>query len=218
MAEITLTAETGRVTGTRPSRRLRAEGKVPAVVYGHGSEPQSVSVVWRELRVALTGDAGLNALITLVIDGKRQLSIVKSLQRDPVHHQVTHIDFILVNLDEELLVDVPIVMEGEALMVTREDGMTDQVLFMLPVFAKPDAIPNELVVDISELRLGDSIRIADITLPKGARTEADLEEAVVITELTRAAVDETEEAEAAEAAEAAAAAEGDAGEAAPAGD
>lgn len=214
MAEITLTAETGRVTGTRPSRRLRAEGKVPAVVYGHGSEPQSVSVVWRELRVALTGDAGLNALITLVVDGKRQLSIVKALQRDPVQHNVTHIDFILVNIDEELLVEVPVVMEGEALLVTRENGMIDQVLFLLPVFAKPDAIPNELVVNVSELRLGESIRVADIVLPKGARTEADLEDSVVITELTRAAVDETEEAGAAEAA---AGAEGAAGEGAAGG-
>lgn len=189
MAEITLQAETGRTTGTRPARRLRAEGKIPAVVYGHGSEPQSIAVVWRDLRIALSGEAGLNALITLVIDGERKLSIVKAIQRDAIRQTVSHVDFILVNRDEELLVEVPIVLEGEALGVTRENGMTDQVLFLLPVHAKPTAIPNELTLDISELTLGETLRVGDIALPAGVRTEADAEEPVVVTVLTRAGVE-----------------------------
>ncbi len=189
MAEITLTAETGRVTGSRPSRRLRAEGKVPAVVYGHGSEPQSVAVVWRDLRIALSGEAGLNALLTLEIDGQRKLAMVKTLQRHPVNHTVTHLDFLLVNRDEELTVDVPIVLEGEALGVTRENGMADLVLFHLPVVAKPADIPHEITVDISGLVLGDTVRVADLTLPKGVSTDLDADEAVVVTVLTRAGVE-----------------------------
>ena len=83
MAEITLKADTGRTLGTRPSKRLRAEGKVPAVVYGRGNEPVSVSVDWRPLREALTTDAGLNALIDLEIDGETQLCIVKDAAAPP---------------------------------------------------------------------------------------------------------------------------------------
>jgi len=96
MAEITLKADVGRPTGTRVSKRLRAVGRVPGVVYGLGHDPVAVDVDWRDLRVALTGDAGLNALIDLEFDGQSQLSIVKSLQRHPVHHTVTHVDFLLI--------------------------------------------------------------------------------------------------------------------------
>ncbi len=91
MAEITLTATTGRTTGTRSSRRLRAEGKVPAVVYGLGRDPVAVTVDWRELRTALTTDAGLNALIDLSIEGEgeSQLAIVKDMQRHPIRRTST---------------------------------------------------------------------------------------------------------------------------------
>src|SRR4051794_25409369 len=105
MAEITLQAETGRPTGTRVSKRLRAAGRVPGVVYGLDSEPVPVDVDWRELRQVLTGDAGLNALIDLSFGGHSELSIVKSLQRDPVHHTVTHVDFLLIRRDQAIAVD-----------------------------------------------------------------------------------------------------------------
>ena len=97
--DLTLTAETGRTTGTRPARRLRAEGKVPGVVYGLDREPVSVAVPWPELRRALTTEAGLNALITLEVDGHHDLTIVKDLQRDPVRRAVTHVDFLRIDRD-----------------------------------------------------------------------------------------------------------------------
>ena len=83
-AQITLPAATGRQLGTRASRRLRAEGKVPAVVYGSETEPVSISVEWSALRAALTTDAGMNALITLDVDGDEKLTIVKDMQRHPL--------------------------------------------------------------------------------------------------------------------------------------
>ena len=89
MAEITLTAETGRTTGSRPSNRLRAEGKVPGVVYGLGGDPSPSPSTGGELRHALTTEAGLNALINLEVDGDTQLTIVKELQRHPVRRDVT---------------------------------------------------------------------------------------------------------------------------------
>lgn len=189
MAEIKLPVETGRTLGSRPSNRLRAEGKVPAVVYGHGSDPIPVSVGWRDLRAALTTDASLNALLDLQIDGESKLAIVKDLQRHPIRHTVSHVDFVLINRDEELTVEVPIVLQGEALEVTRENGIADLVAFTLTVKARPADIPNELVVDISELRLGDSIRVADIVLPAGVTTDVDPEDSIVVTSVTRAEVE-----------------------------
>ena len=113
MAEITLPAATGRTTGTRPSKRLRAEGRVPATVYGLGGDAVSVSVDWRELRGALTTDAGINALINLEIDGHAsELTIVKDLQRHPIRRSVLHVDFLRVSRDVAIEVDVPIVLHG----------------------------------------------------------------------------------------------------------
>lgn len=196
MAEITLNVETGRPVGSRPSKRLRAAGKVPGVVYGHGSEPIPVSVEWKPLRLALTTDAGLNALINLVIDGKRQLSIVKELQRHPLHQSVDHVDFLLISRDEAITVDVPVLLSGEAEAVTREDGMVDHVLFDLAITAKPADIPNELTVDISGMTLGDTLRVGDLLLPAGVTTDVDPEEAIAIAQITRATIEADEIAEA----------------------
>ncbi len=196
MAEITLNVETGRPVGSRPSKRLRAAGKVPGVVYGHGTEPMPVAVEWKPLRQALTTDAGLNALINLVIDGKRQLSIVKELQRHPMHQSVDHVDFLLISRDEAITVDVPVLLSGEAEAVTREDGMVDHVLFDLAITAKPADIPNELTVDISGMTLGDTLRVGDLRLPAGVTTEVDPEEAIAIAQITRATIEADEIAEA----------------------
>ena len=208
MAEVTLTVTTGRQLGSRPSNRLRANGEIPAVVYGLGSEPVPVAVKWVDLRAALSTEAGLNALLDLEMDGESRLAIVKEIQRHPVRHTVHHVDFSLIDRETELSVEVPIIAEGEALSVTRENGVVDQILFNLTVWARPEHIPNELVVDISELTLGEAIRVEDIALPEGVRTDVDPEEPVVVTSVTRAEAEpEAEEGEEGEEGEGEAAAE-----------
>jgi large subunit ribosomal protein L25 len=209
MAEITLKATTGRPTGSRPAKRLRAEGKVPAVVYGHGEDPVAISVDWKPLREVLTTEAGLNALIDLDVDGSTQLCIVKDLQRHPIRQTVLHVDFIRISADEAITVDVPVLLTGEALAVERENGMVDHLLFTLSVSAKPADIPNELTVDISHLEVGDAIHVSDLALPSGVTTEVDPEETVAIATVTRASI-EDEGAE--EGATGEAGAEGEAGE------
>ena len=204
MAELTLTAETGRPTGSRSSNRLRAEGKIPGVVYGLGSDPKAVAVNWRELRQALTTDAGLNALINLTVDGEEHLTIVKELQRNPVKRTVTHVDFILIDRDADIEVEVPVVLEGEATLVERENGTVTQSLFTLTIIAKPGSIPDQLTADISELEVGGAVRVGDLALPSGVRTEVDPEDPVAMGEITRAAMEAAaEEAEGEEAGEAA---------------
>ena len=218
MNEVTLTAETGRPTGSRASNRLRNDGRIPGVVYGHGMTPLSVTVPWRELRAALTTDAGLNALINLSVEGDTHLTIVKDMQRHPVRSDVTHIDFIVVNRNEAITVDVPIVLEGEAEEVHREQGVVDQSLFSLSVNTTPTNIPNQIVIDISGLTIGDSIRVGDLQLPSGVTTDLDPEEPVVVAQVSRATIEaEALEAEAAAEAEAASE-EGEEGAAAGEGD
>ena len=219
MAEITLKAETGRQLGTGPSKRLRVEGKVPAVVYGLDAEPVPVTVEWRPLREVLTTDAGLNVLIDLDIDGDVALCMVKELQRHPIRGNVLHLDFLRVSRDAAISVEVPIVLEGEALEVARDDGTVDHLMFALTVSAKPADIPNEISIDISGLTMGDHVRVGDIALPKGVTTEVDPEELVITTvhgdtvpeagEAEEGAEGEAAEGEGGESAEGGASSEGD---------
>ena len=179
MAEVALRAESGRQEGSRASRRLRADGKVPGVLYGHGAAPRSVAVARRELRQALSTEAGMNALIDLEVDGARHLTIVRDIQRDPVRNRVTHVDFILVSRDEVMTVEVPVVLTGEAEEVRREGGTVDQVLFTLTVSATPGQIPNEVAVDVAGMGIGDTIRVGDLPVPAGVTVELDVDEPVV---------------------------------------
>ena len=212
MAEIKLQATTGRALGNGPSRRIRAEGNVPGVVYGLGKDPVAVTVEWRPLRAALTTDAGVNVLLDLEIDGQVDLAIVKELQRHPIRGDVMHIDFLRVSADAEITVEVPVHLEGEAKAILDENGTVDQSLFHLHVNAKPADIPDALIVDITDLTFDTPIRVADITLPAGVTTDVDGEETLVsgIYPISEAELegDAGEEAAADEPAEAGDAAEG----------
>ena len=179
MAEINLKVESGRELGTGPSKRIRAAGKIPGVVYGLDIDPIAVTVEWKPLREALTTEAGLNALINLEVDGQTALTIVKELQRHPIKGDVIHLDFLRVSADAEISVDVRIVVTGDAEKVERQDGSVDHLMFSLSVNAKPADIPNEIVVDISNLDIGESIRVGDLVLPAGVSTDVDPEETVV---------------------------------------
>jgi large subunit ribosomal protein L25 len=215
--DITLAATPGRATGSSASRRLRASGKIPAVLYGRGAEPRSITVDWRDLRSALTTEKGLNALITLDINGTRTEAVVKEMQRHPVRRDVLHVDFLSVDVDKPITTDVPIVLEGEPTLVLREQGVVDQVMNAIIVNAKPAAVPGHLSVDVSELEIGHTITVADLVLPDGVTTDADPEEPIVIAQLTSLALAEEEEGEEAEGEEGEAAegeeAEGDEGSA-----
>ena len=197
MAEIKLTATTGRELGNGPSRRIRAEGKVPGVVYGLDTDPIPVTVEWRPLRAALTTEAGLNALINLDIDGDVALTIIKEMQRHPIRGDVMHLDFLRVSADALISIEVPVNMIGEAEAVDLEDGTVDHLLFHLTVNAKPADIPNEITVDISDLKIGDAIRVEDLVLPEGVTTDVDGDE-VVVTALAPTVEEPEEPAEGAE--------------------
>jgi large subunit ribosomal protein L25 len=180
MPEITLDADVGRPLGSAASRRLRHGGRVPGVVYGHGTEPVPVSVAARDLRTALSGESGTNTLLSLRAGDRTFLTLARELQRHPVRGTVTHVDFQIVRRDEVISAEVPVTLVGEAVEVHHGDGLVDQSLFSLAVHAMPADIPTALEVDVSSLVIGGSIRVADLVLPSGVTTDVDPEVAVVI--------------------------------------
>jgi large subunit ribosomal protein L25 len=188
MSEVTLTAETGRPTGTRPSRRVRREGRVPAVVYGGGEAALTVSLDRADLRRALSTDAGQNALITLTVEGESMITVVKELQRHPVRREVTHVDFLKVDPTAPIEVEVPIRLVGEAKQVSSNGGMTEQRISVLKVMVRPDGIPDVIEVDITDMTIDHSILVKDLALPEGVTATSSPQQAVVTASLTRAAV------------------------------
>lgn len=197
MPEITLTAEVGRKTGSRDAARLRTTGRIPGVLYGHGRDPLPVAVDAKELRHALNTDAGLNALLNLQLsDGGRQLVITKEIQRHPVRNTVVHIDFIAVNVDEVLSTDVPVHLVGDAEKVRRQDGSLDHQLTSVTITAKANAVPTSIDVDVTQLSVGDVVRIGDLVLPEGVTADGDPDTAVVVVSGPSIDVIETEAADA----------------------
>jgi len=196
MKETTLIVKGRTGAGSASSRRLRSEGRIPAVVYGHGSDPISVSVNRREFR-GLVLAAGANALINLEVDGKMELSIIKDMQHHPLKDRVDHIDFQLISRDESIMVEVPIELVGEPEELLRMGGLVQQQMTTLTVSAPASEIPRSLEADISELVEGGAVRVGDVTLPENVTTDVELETVIVTGIVPRAAaISEEEEAEA----------------------
>jgi len=198
MEEILLTANTTREIGSSSSRRVRKDRVVPGVLYGLNEESISLSVAWPDLRRALTTDSGINAIIQLEVDGKKQMTIVKDIQRHPVKRDVLHVDFLRIDPNKNVTVDIPLVMIGEAREVSAADGMVDQNMFSLTVSAPPDRIPTEIEVDISALTVGDAVRVGDLNLPEGVTSENDPEDPIAAGMITRSTLESIAADEAAE--------------------
>lgn len=188
MSDVTLTAESGRQTGTSASRRARHDRKVPGIVYGAGKPSIPVSVDRRDFRLAMSTDAGTNAVIELQVDGDSDQVIVREVQRHPVRRDVIHVDFLRIDPTRPIELDVPINLVGEAKKVTVNGGMTEQRLNKIKVRANPDKIPGHIDVDISGMTLDRSLLVKDLELPDGLTCLTKPQLAVVTAELTRAAI------------------------------
>jgi large subunit ribosomal protein L25 len=163
----TLSAEAGRVTGSPASRRLRAADRIPGILYGHGMTPVVLSVARRDLRVALSGPAGQNTILTLSVDGSSYNAVVKEMQRHPVRRNVSHVDFVQINLTEEIVMNVPVHLTGVAKQVVAAGGLVDAAVDSIEVRTTPANVPNEIVIDITDLTPESVIHLADLKLPAG---------------------------------------------------
>lgn len=179
MSTTTLVATPRSSGGSAVARRLRAEGHIPAVLYGQGMEPISVTVERRELRHALSGPAGTNTLLSLEVAGKKYPAVVKDLQRHPIKRTVSHIDFYQVDMNVEITVHVPVRLEGEAKAVLQAGGLVDRAVDTITVSCTPANMPNEIVIDITDLQPGQVIHLSQVTAPKGVTLHGDPATAVV---------------------------------------
>ena len=219
MAEVKLNAEPREGVGKGASRKARAAGKVPAVLYGPEIEPKRVAVDALELWHALHTDAGTNVLINLQVDGDTFLTMPREVQRDIVRGTLLHVDFLRIRRDVAIQVEVPIHLVGDSHGV-KEGGVVEHHLWELRVEVLPTDVPESLEADITELGIGDSLHVSDIKVPGNVTVITPMEETLVSVVPPPVLVVEPtpEELEAAEAAalEAAEAAEGEEGVEAPA--
>lgn len=216
MSETSLAVEIRTEKGKGVARRLRASGRIPAILYGHGNDPTPLSIDPRVLEGILRdSDAGMNTLIDLSGDASvaGKMVMVKDLQRDPVRGRMLHADLFEIDANEAVDVSVPVHLHGTPKGVTLSGGIVDQVIREIEIECLPNAIPEEFVLEIAHLDLGDSLHVRDIPLPAGVAllTDGDLS----VVSVTAVMAEEAEVAEAAEGEEAEAAAEAEAGGEAP---
>ena len=175
MADTSLVADLRTPVGSRPTRRLRSSGRIPAVVYGDGVGPLSVSVEGRLLRQALSTAAGLNAVLSVRVGDKEYMALAREIQRHPVRGTVSHLDFQVVDPDRPVSADVTVTLTGDPIELHHQDGVLEQQLFTISVRAKPSEIPQHFEVDVSDIVVGTAVRISDLTIPAGVEVDLDPE-------------------------------------------
>jgi len=175
VSEVRISAEPRTEFGKGGARRTRRAGKVPAVLYGHGTDPRHISLPAREFERALHTEGGANVLLALDIDGANELALPKSIQRDPVRGSIEHVDLILVRRGEKITVEVPIHLTGEVV----SGGLVDHQLTTLSVQAEATHIPSGFEVSIDQLEIGGSVHAKEVELPSGTELATDGDAVVV---------------------------------------
>ena len=179
MATANLSASPRTSNGTGNARKLRQSGKVPAVIYGHGREPQSLAIEARELERLLERVSAASTVIDVSIDGRSARTLIREIQRHPFKKHILHVDFQELVAGEKVDVDVPIVLVGTPEGV-RGGGILDQVMHQLSIRVDPANIPNHVDVDVSTLTIGHSVHVGELNVPAGVEVLDD-EEATVCT-------------------------------------
>ena len=193
MSEVTMQAETGRNTGSRPSRRLRRRGMVPATLYGQGAEAVSVAVNARDLRNVLATDAGINVLIDLVVGEETHTSLARQLQRHPTKGDILHLDFVKISLTDRVEASIAVELIGDPAGVREMGGIIETVTNTVSVHTLVTAIPESIQVDISGLEVGDLIRVDDLPELEGVEYLDDPDLPIVVIHLPSLAEEEPDE-------------------------
>lgn len=162
----TLSAEVRQKSGKGPARQLRAQGKIPAIYYGPGTEPMKLAVSPLDLEKTLSGEYGRNQLIELAIGSEKKLALVRDLEIDPVTREILHVDFYGVARDRAVDATVPFDSQGRSIGVQR-GGFLRKVYRDLPVRAFPQDVPAIILVDISGIDINGVVRVQDLPLPPG---------------------------------------------------
>ena len=182
MPDITLASEPRTELGSGPTGRLRKAGKVPAVVYGLGTDPVSITVPARDLSHVLGGESGANTLITLDLDGESVLTLARQIHRHPTRGEFVHVDFVRISRDVSVSAEIPVNLNNEPKGV-RDGGLLEQLMFSLTIDAMPGNIPVSIEFDIAHLEINDQILVSGLPLPEGVTTPVD--ESQVVAQVTQ---------------------------------
>lgn len=186
MERMQVTAKPRTAASKALLRKFREEGFVPGIVYGKKSEPRTVAVDSKDLAAILHSPGGSNTLVDLYVDGEQQTAMIKALDRDILFHdRFTHVDFLRISLTDKLEVHVPVLLTGEAAGV-KEGGVLQQPLRDVAVKCLPTEIPEHLELDVSNLGVGESLAVADLSMPPGVELITEPDEMIVTITGTRA--------------------------------
>ena len=189
MATASLSAELRSDTGKGVARKLRAAGRVPGVVYGHAREPQSLSVVARDLDKLLSTIAAGSTVVELSLGGGTTNTLIREIQRHPFKKVVLHIDFQELVAGEKVTVNVPLVFVGVPEGVRLSGALLEQIVHSVEVLVDPSSIPNHIDVDVTHLAMGHSLHIRDLKVPEGLEILSDESATICAVIAPRAAVE-----------------------------
>lgn len=165
MAVIPLMGTRREAAGKGGARSTRRAGRIPGVLYGHGQAPVVLSVGYRDFETSLHGKLGSNPIVSLKLDGDGEFTaLIREIQRDPVTHEIVHLDFQTISLTERIEVNVALHLVGTPLGVKDLGGVLESILREVKVRCLPTAIPGYLEVDVSHLGVGDSVHVRDIAI------------------------------------------------------
>ena len=182
MNEIVIDVTPRTEFGKNPSRRLRRSGMIPGIVYGSSKPPVPISVDPKQVERILHLESGVNTVFMLHLVGKdqRRYAMIKDVQTDPVSSRLQHTDFIRIQMDEAIQVNVPVQTVGEAPGVKLDQGILDIPLREIRIESLPSDIPDHIPVDISAMKIGDSIRVADLVIPPKVKILTDVNQVVAV--------------------------------------
>src|SRR3954466_3285415 len=191
MATVSLAAKTRDTIGTGNARKLRQAGEVPAVIYGHSRDAQSLSLNSRDVEKLLHQIAGTSTVIEVTVDGKLARTLIREVQRHPFKRNVLHVDFQELVAGEKVTLRVPLRFQGIPVGVREAGGILEETMHQISLRVDPASIPDHIDVDVTAIAIGHSVHIRDLQLPAGAEIMDDEDAPVAIVSAPRAVVEET---------------------------
>ena len=185
MATASLSAELRHEAGKGVARKLRAAGRIPAVVYGHNRAPQALSIGTREMGRLLDQFSAASTVVELSMEGATARTLIREVQRHPVDRSLVHVDFLELVAGEQVTVRVPLVFVGTAPGVREQGGLLEEITRELEISADPSNIPDHIDVDVSALTLGHPLHVSDLTLPSGVTALTDAGTTIVQVSASR---------------------------------
>lgn len=191
MATVSLSANARESSGKGGARQLRLNGQIPAVIYGHARQPESLTLNARDLDKMLEHIQAESTVIEVSVGGKTSKTLIREIQRHPFKRQILHVDFQELVAGEKVIVSIPITLTGVAEGVRLGGGVLDQTLRELEIEVDPSNIPDHFEYDVTSMVIGDSVHVSDLKIPEGIEVQDDPETSVAVLAAPRAVIEET---------------------------